>query len=275
VSDITKSPPDEEIKNPADRRKRKLARVKRPRVNPEPWERHLNEPEKAFAAFEVYRDLGEERSLRRTAIEKGLAQRTVEYYAQRYVWTERVLAYDNYMTRAAIIKRRKGVEAMQERHVNTAMLMQNRIIQRLNTVRPDELSIDQLGKWFDLAVKVERQARGELDQPLVQVNVGEQQHIAATAAGPNPLADYLEKHPDRIPAIMPLVERFLGGDNGALADIEKIIGNGRGSASGDGVAGLLGSGDGPVRSPDLGDVDSGSEAPEGGAAGLRDAPVPS
>jgi len=272
---MPKAAPDHEVKDPEDRANRKALRVRRPKIDPEPWERQIQEPEKAYAAFEIYRDAHEERNLRATAREAGLSQRTIEYYASRYAWVERVLAYDNYITRAAIIQRRKDVESMQKRHANTALLMQNKIVQRLNAVDPDELSIDQLGKWFDLAVKVERQAREIEEQPAVQVNIGAPQSgDAIVGSTANPLAIYLEKHPDRIPFIMPLLERFSRGDRGALDEIEQLVHNGRGSEAASELEGVLAPGDEAVRSIDLGDGDSTGVPAEGRGPGLHDTPVP-
>lgn len=247
------SKPDHEVKDPRDRATRKTPRVRRPRISPEPWERQPGESEKAFKAFQTYRDLAEERSYRRAAKELDISDRTCEYYSARFLWVERALAYDNYIERAKILKRRRDVESMQQRHINTAMLFQQKVVERLRELNPIELSVDQIGKWFELASKIERQSRGEEEAPAVQVNIGQQPATNGLAPiSSNALADYLEKHPERIPSIMPLIERFLQGENGALEDIERAVG---GSEASPELAGVLASSDAPVRPADLGSGD--------------------
>lgn len=243
-----------------DRQVRKEVRVKVPRNTPEPWERQAGEAERAYHAFEVYRDLEEERSFVKTANAEGLSQKTIEYYASRNAWSERVLAYDNYMVRARILERRKNIQRMQERHVNMAMMFQNRVAERLRTLNADDLSVDQTAKWFEIAVKIERQARGEEgDQPQVQVNIG-QPSAQALGAGQGALMEYLDRNPQRIPALVPVIERFLSGD-ATLQDIDDEIRNGDGAPAL--IEESVGSDPRAVRPPDLGDEGSPGQVAEG------------
>ncbi|KYD28563.1 hypothetical protein B4109_3026 [Geobacillus stearothermophilus] len=50
---------------------------------------------------------------------------------------------------------------MAERHAKQAMMFQNKILERMRSLDPRELSPNDLIRWFDIAVKVERLSRGE------------------------------------------------------------------------------------------------------------------
>ena len=51
---------------------------------------------------------------------------------------------------------------MRERHVKMAVALQNLIVQRLQTMSPDELTPSNLIRWFETSVRIERLSRGEL-----------------------------------------------------------------------------------------------------------------
>lgn len=68
-----------------------------PPANPDhPWEQRLNESDKAYAAFRVFRDLGpSKRTLAETARQLGKARRgVVEEWAGKHRWVERAKAWD-------------------------------------------------------------------------------------------------------------------------------------------------------------------------------------
>ena len=69
-------------------------------VQPEPWDRQLDESPPAFDAFVVYRDqkmtLGR-RSQRQVAVRVGKHRRNIEKWAQRHAWVKRSLAWDDHL----------------------------------------------------------------------------------------------------------------------------------------------------------------------------------
>jgi hypothetical protein len=61
------------------------------------WDRRADETDKAWETFEVYRDLGRQRSIPRACemLDKA-AGGTINDWASRYEWTARVRAYDQH-----------------------------------------------------------------------------------------------------------------------------------------------------------------------------------
>ncbi|MGB9858672.1 MAG: hypothetical protein ACPLQP_01910 [Moorellaceae bacterium] len=127
------------------------------------FERLPGETTKAWAAFQVYRDLGPQRSLGkvREALGKSTGyMRVLEEWASKYQWVKRAAAYDDYLERKKREAQEKAVVKMAERQAKIALGFQEKIAQRLASLDPQELSPGDLARWFEVAVKVERLARG-------------------------------------------------------------------------------------------------------------------
>ncbi len=63
--------------------------------SPDPWERQVGEPDRAWRAFRIYRDLGPgTRSFSRVGKELGVTRQNVDRMAARHGWRERVEEYD-------------------------------------------------------------------------------------------------------------------------------------------------------------------------------------
>jgi hypothetical protein len=143
----------------------------------DPWDPWPGESAKAYAAFCLYRDLGLHRSLdeasRRyhhrpgSAADTGPGRRrsrasgTIRRWAERWQWTVRAQAWDQHCAR---VKARQQVEAiaeMAERHVKEALILQNKAVERLRLLRPEELKPRETLSFLIEAGKLERLARGE------------------------------------------------------------------------------------------------------------------
>lgn len=133
---------------------------------PEIWERLPNESSKAYAAFCIYRDLGSERSLdgvRRKLEENGkkVSIKFLGRWSSKYNWVARAQAYDDYLERKKREEKEKAILEMAERHARIAVAFQQKIVERLRELDPDQLSPSDLAKWLDVATKLERLSRGE------------------------------------------------------------------------------------------------------------------
>ena len=73
------------------------------------WTRLLNETSKAYRAFEVYRDLGAERSIQKEG--KTLKKNAVALgrLSKKYDWVQRAKAYDAYIRQEKFAAMKKGV----------------------------------------------------------------------------------------------------------------------------------------------------------------------
>jgi hypothetical protein len=126
-----------------------------------PYERIEGETKKAFEAFTMYRDLGITRSLREVAQKLNKSLALIGRWSSKYNWVERSQTYDDEMDKKAILENEKKRREMVKRHANASSMFQAKVIERLNTLKPEELSPNDLIKWFTEAVKIERISRGE------------------------------------------------------------------------------------------------------------------
>ena len=149
-----------------------------------PWEQQAGESAKAYAAFCLYRDLGSRRSLdeasrsyhqrsgrqakpppsRRTPRASG----TIRRWAQRYNWQARARAWDQESERIKQAEQHAAIQEMAERHAKEALMIQNKAVERLRQLRPEELGARETLAYLVEAAKLERLARGEPTERVSQ-----------------------------------------------------------------------------------------------------------
>ena len=127
------------------------------------WERLPNESSKAYQAFCIYRDLGVERSLEKVAQNRGKpgSKSWLNTWSTKYHWVERAQAYDDYLEQEKRKEQEKAILEMVERHTKEAMALQQKALERLKTLNPDELTPRDVLNYLLEAMKVERLNRGE------------------------------------------------------------------------------------------------------------------
>lgn len=105
----------------------------------EMYERQPNEPEKEWAAFCIYRDLGELRTVRKAAIKYievtgGMASEkdpadpaktTLEHMSHDWRWRERVEAWDREQDRVFRMEFLKQKKKMYARHIKNFLLLES------------------------------------------------------------------------------------------------------------------------------------------------------
>ena len=134
------------------------------------WERRDKETRQAFEAFAVYRDAGTSRSLQKTAKELSKSLALMKEWSARWDWVERSLAYDDYQDEQRRSRlERSRLEAI-ERHALIARQGLGIVVQGLRGLKPAALNARDLGYWFDIAVKVERQSLGEATE-IVKLDI--------------------------------------------------------------------------------------------------------
>ena len=121
-----------------------------------PWERQTGESEKAFEAFVVYRDLGQDRTI--TAVGKRLAKsrNLIDRWKEKYNWSERVRLYDNELEKRAMAKAVKERKAMTERHIKLAMQMQKKALEALQALNKKDMSPWDIKEYIKIATEIER-----------------------------------------------------------------------------------------------------------------------
>lgn len=132
-----------------------------------PWERQKDEEYRYYVAFCIYRDLGATRNLQ--AVKEELEKqhgikwtlKKISDIAQRYNWADRVYAFEQYTTYLLNKKREEDLIKMAERHSRLALLIQERIFARLQSLRDEEISPSDLVRLLDVSTKLERLTLGE------------------------------------------------------------------------------------------------------------------
>ncbi len=116
-----------------------------------------------------------ERNVQKTAESCSVAERTLWSWIERYAWNERAARRDEEAARLAeqeaIQRRRQELEAhnravgtMKARHIQIATDMQEKLVQRLQSLDVNKLTPRELASWFEVSTKVERLARGEVTE---------------------------------------------------------------------------------------------------------------
>jgi hypothetical protein len=141
------------------------------------WDQLPGESSKAYAAFCIYRDQGPRRSLDEASRvyhskptqaannapsgRKREASGQVRRWAERWHWGARARAWDQELDRVKRSKQVEAAEEMAERHAKEALMLQNKAVERLRQLRPEELKPRDTLSFLIEAAKLERLARGE------------------------------------------------------------------------------------------------------------------
>ena len=129
--------------------------------NKKKWECLQDETSRQFKAFCIYRDMGVERSIGAVArewSESGATSRLNEW-SRKHQWVERALNYDEHVDEIRRAKQEQEIVEMSARHVRIARNF-DKIDKRLQSINPNDLSPQDLARWYDTSVKIERISLG-------------------------------------------------------------------------------------------------------------------
>ena len=126
-----------------------------------PWERQECDTKKSFEAFCIYRDLGEERSLRKVAERLGKSAGLIERWSRTYNWVDRCAAWDAEVDRQARKKQLRNIAKMRERHADIAETMLDAAKRMLERIDHMEQRPGDIARIVDVASKLERISRGD------------------------------------------------------------------------------------------------------------------
>ena len=137
------------------------------------FERLPDESSKAYQAFCEYRDMGADRSIRKLAQARGKPTSTkwLCHWSAKHNWVERARAYDDYLEQEKRKEQEKAILEMVERHAKEAMALQQKALERLKSLDPNELSTRDVLNYLMEAMKLERLSRGEPTEVQAPLNV--------------------------------------------------------------------------------------------------------
>ena len=142
-------------------------------LEPEPWERQLNESPQAFEAFACYRDMGASRSLAKVSRALCKSKALMERWSTDHDWVKRVAAWDAEKDRVARETQLKDIISMRERHAAIAKKMLDTADAALNNVNTKDVSTNEIARLVEIASKLERISRGDVGDVIEERNGGE------------------------------------------------------------------------------------------------------
>ena len=128
---------------------------------PNPWERQEYDTKKSFEAFCVYRDMGEERSIRKVAAQLGKSETLIARWSGNFNWVERCAAWDAEVDRIASIENLRNIRKMRERHAKLAVQAQDKVAEALGVIDIYGARVGDLARLLAEATKLERISRGD------------------------------------------------------------------------------------------------------------------
>jgi hypothetical protein len=156
-----------------------------------PWDRQEGETAKAFEAFQIYRDIGPERSQRKVCQKLSKNTRTIADWSSKNNWVERCEKYDVYIDSETQKQKRKDILAMRERHAQTGMDLLAKAAKALQKIPDESIKASEIAKMIDVGVKIERLSRGESTE-----NVDAKTELTGKDGGPVEVAKVTFYIPD-------------------------------------------------------------------------------
>lgn len=149
------------------------ARARKGAADLREWDRLEHEPNQGWEAFKVYRDMGLDRSTPKVSKEMNIPMGTIGRYSTRFAWVVRAAAWDAEQDRKDQVWLEKERRKALTRHVRQAQALTNKWVQRLQSLRPEDLTPSEVIRYAEVATRLEREAL-QLDEKSVNVNVSGQ-----------------------------------------------------------------------------------------------------
>ena len=137
-----------------------------------PWDKQPTESQEAFHAFAVYRDMGPDRKMREVGKQLERPYASICKWASpgKHNWTARATAWDVHHDRLIQTEFARETKRMAKRHADNAAAA---LAAAMSTImlyvksprnpKPKQLDSKDAIRLFEVAMKMERQARGEPD----------------------------------------------------------------------------------------------------------------
>ncbi len=130
-------------------------------------------------AFDLYMRLGADRSLEalhetllddpsRIGLRRGPSRSTVEAWSSAFHWQDRVLDLERRAAEQDQEEHVKALREMSERHAKEGLALQQKAVDRLRTLPPEDLSASDAIRALIEGVRLELLARGEPTERVAQ-----------------------------------------------------------------------------------------------------------
>lgn len=136
------------------------------------WDKRPTETPRAFQMFQMYRDMGTTRSIRKLQEHTGISLSALARWSSQYDWVDRAGSWDGHVDRERQLQSVEDARAMQERHAAIATRMMSKALEKIRNIKPETLTVREAVMLMDLGVRIERRARGDVDMNVaVNANV--------------------------------------------------------------------------------------------------------
>lgn len=136
------------------------------------WEKQGYETSKQFEAFQLYRDMGFERSLRAVAKSLNKSLTLIARWSGANNWVDRVAAWDAEQDRLNRIQQQKEIAKMRKKHADLARSMINKAILALNSLDVTTMTPSDIARFAAEASKIERISRGDVGEVVEERDGG-------------------------------------------------------------------------------------------------------
>ena len=131
-----------------------------------PWERQDGESPQAWAAFQAFRDLGQDRTLRAAAEKIGRSRSTLTRYSMEFTWVDRAAAWDREQDRQAQKAQLAEIKKMRKTHADLGSAMLVKAAKALKRIPDDEIKAGDISRMVEVGSKLERIARGDVGEVI-------------------------------------------------------------------------------------------------------------
>lgn len=131
-----------------------------------PWERQSREGPMAWQAFQVYRDMGPERTLIKTAETLGKSYRQISDYSMNHHWSDRVAAWEREQDRVMQKEQMAAIKKMRKRHADLATAALAKTAKALARIPEDDFKAADIARLMDVASRLERISRGDVGEVI-------------------------------------------------------------------------------------------------------------
>jgi len=139
-----------------------------PFSNSASWERQPRETEKAYAAFECYLEMGEERTVTKCSQKVGKNRVQIDRWRGKFNWKERALEYDNFIVSSKAKKVQRKIEAQYARFGKISNQLIALGLKKAKSADPQKLTHREAVDYITLGLKLAEARRNALIIPEVQ-----------------------------------------------------------------------------------------------------------
>lgn len=139
------------------------------RIQLQTWERQPNESVQAYEALTAYLKMGSKRSINKVAQELHKSHALIGRWSRVWKWQDRSRDYDADLRRMEVEEAKQAMKKMQQRQIQTAMLMQKKAVEALNNLPADALTAKDIKEFIKIATDLERINRSFEDENRSEV----------------------------------------------------------------------------------------------------------